>query len=143
LSEDGSDQAAQKLAERENMSDVIAGVDLSGENGPVASILIDLAQRDTMNRSSRFAETVLGELRTATMVRPLSPHKSAAFAVLKGPDIPAVLVELGYLSNAEDERIMASDGWRKRVARSIAAAIDKHFARELPVAGNGRQASAH
>jgi len=77
LSEDGSDREAAKLAEKENMSDVIAGVDLSGENSPVASILIDLAQRDTMNRSSRFAETVVGSLPSATQIQALRPHRAA------------------------------------------------------------------
>jgi len=70
LSEDASDREAATLAEKENMSDVIAGVDLAGDNSPVASILIDLAQRDTMNRSMRFAERVLTALPRSTMVRP-------------------------------------------------------------------------
>lgn len=134
LSEKGSDEAAAKLAARENMSDVIAGVDLSHEDSSVTSILIDLSQRDTINRSIRFSQVVLDALPVATMVRPLSPRKSAAFAVLKGPDIPAVLVELGYLSNPQDEAQMATDIWRRRVAKAIANAIDKHFVRETPFA---------
>jgi N-acetylmuramoyl-L-alanine amidase len=139
LSEDASDREAATLAEKENMSDVIAGVDLAGENNPVASILIDLAQRDTMNRSVRFAERVLTMLSRATMVRPTSPHRSAGFAVLKAPDIPAVLVELGYLSNAVDEAEMTKPAWRDKVAGSLVAAIDGHFSAEsgLP----GRQAA--
>jgi N-acetylmuramoyl-L-alanine amidase len=130
LSEDASDREAAKLAEKENMSDVIAGVDLSGENSPVASILIDLAQRDTMNRSARFAQSALASLGTATLIRPSSPRRSAGFAVLKAPDVPAVLIELGYLSNPQDEAEMATEAWRSRVARALAAAIDKHFAGE-------------
>jgi N-acetylmuramoyl-L-alanine amidase len=128
LSEDASDRDAAILAEKENMSDVIAGVDLRGENNPVASILIDLAQRDTLNRSSRFAETVLASLSPATMVRPTTPHRGAGFAVLKAPDIPAVLVELGYLTNANDESLMATGRWRAGVAKALTEAIDKHFA---------------
>jgi N-acetylmuramoyl-L-alanine amidase len=131
LSEDASDREAATLAEKENMSDIIAGVDLTGENSPVASILIDLAQRDTMNRSVRFAETVIGSLPAATMLRPLFPHRSAGFAVLKAPDIPAVLIELGYLTNAKDESEMATEAWRSRVARAISSAIDTHFAAEI------------
>ena len=130
LSEDASDREAATLAEKENMSDVIAGVDLTGENNPVASILIDLAQRDTMNRSVRFAERVLTTLPRATMVRPTSPHRAAGFAVLKAPDIPAVLVELGYLSNGADEAEMTKPGWRGKVAGSLVAAIDGHFSAE-------------
>ncbi len=140
LSDDASDREAAKLAGKENMSDVIAGVDLTGENNPVASILIDLAQRDTMNRSVRFAETVLTQLPVATMVRPTTPHRSAGFAVLKGPDIPAVLIELGYLSNPQDEAEMETTGWRKNVAEAVAKSIDKHFAGAVPQAQ--RQAAA-
>ncbi len=139
LSEDGSDREAAKLAEKENMSDVIAGVDLSGENSPVASILIDLAQRDTMNRSARFAETVVTSLPVATQVRPTTPHRSAGFAVLKAPDVPAVLIELGYLTNDKDEAEMATDSWRGKVAQAIASSIDAHFAAETGL--SVRQAS--
>jgi N-acetylmuramoyl-L-alanine amidase len=127
LSEDASDREAATLAEKENMSDVIAGVDLAGENNPVASILIDLAQRDTMNRSVRFAETVLGTLPAVTSIQPLSPHRSAGFAVLKAPDVPAVLIELGYLTNLKDETDMVTEAWRLRVSRAISAAVDAHF----------------
>jgi N-acetylmuramoyl-L-alanine amidase len=127
LSEDASDREAARLAEKENMSDAIAGVDLTGENSPVASILIDLAQRDTMNRSVRLAEGVLGALPAATTVRPTNPHRAAGFAVLKAPDVPSVLVELGYLTNLDDERVMMTQAWRTRVAQALAGAIDAHF----------------
>ncbi len=127
LSEEGSDQEADRLAEKENMSDVIAGIDLAREDNPVASILIDLAQRDTMNRSVRFAETVLTNLSQSTYVRPTTPRRSAGFAVLKAPDVPAVLIELGYITNQTDEREMATDAWRSRVAGSITSAIDGYF----------------
>ncbi len=97
------------------------------EDNPVASILIDLAQRDTMNRSVRFAETVLTSLSQSTYVRPTTPRRSAGFAVLKAPDVPAVLIELGYLTNQTDESEMATDAWRSRVAGSITSAIDGYF----------------
>jgi N-acetylmuramoyl-L-alanine amidase len=128
LSEDASDREAAKLAEKENMSDVIAGVDLREDNAPVATILIDLAQRDTMNRSVRFAETLIASLPGATSVRPTSPHRAAGFAVLKAPDVPAALIELGYLTNSLDERAMATEAWRNQVAQAIGRAIDRHFA---------------
>jgi N-acetylmuramoyl-L-alanine amidase len=127
LSEDASDREAERLAEKENMSDVIAGIDLASEDNPVASILIDLAQRDTMNRSVRFAETVLMNLSQSTYVRPTTPRRSAGFAVLKAPDVPAVLIELGYLTNQSDESEMATEAWRSQVAASITSAIDRHF----------------
>ena len=137
LSESGSDKEAAALARKENQSDVIAGVDLSGENSPVASILIDLAQRDTMNRSSRFAETAVTQLSQATDILPREPHRSAAFVVLKAPDVPAVLIELGYLSNAHDCAQMGTAEWRDATAQAIAGAVDRNFgqaAQPVPVA---------
>ncbi|HEY0281309.1 MAG TPA: N-acetylmuramoyl-L-alanine amidase, partial [Rhizomicrobium sp.] len=128
LSDKGSDKEAAALAAKENQSDVIAGVDLSGENSAVAPILIDLAQRDTMNKSSRFAETAIAELSHATDILPRQPHRSAAFVVLKAPDVPAVLIELGYLSNPRDAEQMNTAAWRSGVADAIARAVDRHFA---------------
>lgn len=137
LSNSGSDKEAAALARKENQSDVIAGVDLSGENSPVASILIDLAQRDTINRSSRFAETAVSQMSQATDILPREPHRAAAFVVLKAPDVPAVLIELGYLSNAHDCAQMGTGEWRDATAQAIAAAVDRNFgqaAQPVPVA---------
>ena len=142
LSEKGSDKEATALAQKENQSDVIAGVDLSGDNSAVAPILIDLAQRDTMNKSSRFAETVVADLSRATDILPRRPHRSGALVVLKAPDIPAVLIELGYLSNVHDEDQMKTDTWRDRVANAIATAVDSHFSAGVvatPKAAQGTQ----
>jgi N-acetylmuramoyl-L-alanine amidase len=137
LSEAGSDKEAEKLAKKENQSDIIAGVDLGGQNSPVAGILFDLAQRDTLNRSSRFAETVVKELSKATDILPRQPHRSAAFAVLKAPDVPAVLIELGYLSNARNAAQMNTARWRDGVADAIADAVERHFAPGGPVTAQG------
>jgi N-acetylmuramoyl-L-alanine amidase len=136
LSESGSDKEAAALARKENQSDVIAGVDLSGENSPVASILIDLAQRDTMNRSSRFAEALVNQLPQATDILPREPHRAAAFVVLKAPDVPAALIELGYLSNDHDCAQMGTNEWRDATAQAIGAAVDRYFgpSQPLPVA---------
>jgi N-acetylmuramoyl-L-alanine amidase len=128
LSERGSDKEAAALARKENQSDIIAGVDLSGDNSSVASILIDLAQRDTMNRSSRFAQTVIRTLSGPTDILPRKPHRSANFVVLRAPDVPAVLIELGYLSNRHDCRQMAKPRWRNAVARAIADSVDRQLA---------------
>jgi N-acetylmuramoyl-L-alanine amidase len=127
LSNSGSDKEAAALARKENQSDVIAGVDLSGENAQVAPILIDLAQRDTINKSVHFATIALAALSHVTDILPRSPHRSAGFAVLKAPDIPAVLVELGYLSNRSDARQMNTAAWRARVAEALATAVDRQF----------------
>ena len=127
LNDGRSDREAAALARRENQSDVIAGVDLSGGNTPVAPILIDLAQRDTINKSSRFAQTALVRLADATDILPRSPHRSASLAVLVAPDVPAVLIELGYLSNASDAAQMNRDQWRAGVAKAIADSVDRNF----------------
>jgi len=128
LNDGRSDREASALARRENQSDVIAGVDLSGENNPVAPILINLAQRDTRNRSSEFATNALKELGQVTDLLARSPHRSASLAVLVAPDVPAVLIELGYLSNSQDAAQMNTDSWRTRVADAIANAVDAQFA---------------
>ena len=127
LSERGSDKEAAALASKENQSDVIAGVDLSGGNSTVAPILIDLAQRDTMNRSTRFANGAVASLTGATDILPRQPHRAAAFVVLKAPDVPAVLIELGYLSNQGDAGQMNSVRWRNGVAKAIGQAVDGYF----------------
>jgi len=127
LSDKGSDRVADALARKENQSDVIAGVDLGGGNSAVAPILIDLAQRDTMNRSSRFATGAIAELTQATDILPRQAHRSAAFVVLKAPDVPAVLIELGYLSNAGDAAQMNTARWRNGVAGAVANAVDRYF----------------
>lgn len=127
LSDGRSDREAAALARRENQSDIIAGVDLSGSNNPVAPILIDLAQRDTINKSSRFATTAIRELSGVTDILARSPHRSASLAVLTAPDVPAVLIELGYLSNDEDAQQMKTEAWRVRVAGAIADAVDAQF----------------
>lgn len=128
LNDGRSDREAAALAKRENQSDIIAGVDLSNANSPVAPILIDLAQRDTINRSSRFAETALGQLQGVTDILSRSPHRAASLAVLVAPDVPAVLIELGYLSNESDAARMDTEAWRGRVAQAIAAAVERNFA---------------
>ena len=105
---------------------LIAGVDLSKQNVVVTSILIDLAQRETKNLSARFAERLVEELRRVTLLLPNS-HRYAGFAVLKAPDIPSVLIELGYLSNARDEALLLSAVHRAKLAAAMLRAIDGYF----------------
>jgi N-acetylmuramoyl-L-alanine amidase len=126
LSERASDKEAAELADKENKSDIIAGVDLSGESDEVTSILIDLAQRETMNYSAQFAQHLVPELSKRVRVR-TKPHRFAGFVVLKAPDIPSVLVEMGYLSNRNDERLIASRKGRAKLVRAIIEAIDRYF----------------
>ena len=128
LSERASDREAAALARKENKADIIAGIDLHGESGEVRNILIDLARRETMNRSVRFARLLVGSMRRRVRMVGRS-HRFAGFAVLKAPDIPSVLVELGYLSNRADESLLRSARYRAKVARAVLRAIDRFFAR--------------
>ena len=127
LSAAGSDREAAALARKENRSDIVAGVDLSGQSSPVASILIGLAQRDTINRSVKFAESLVSELGRVTDTLPRQPHRSAGFVVLKAPDVPAVLIELGYLTNPRDSAQMGTEEWRNGVASAIAVTVDRQL----------------
>lgn len=136
LSESASDAEAAELAEAENASDIIAGVDLSGEGDDVGSILIDLAQRETKNRSTIFAQLLLPELDAQTGLLP-QPLRSAGFRVLKAPDVPSVLIELGFLSNPTDEARLANEEWRTGMATAIADAVDAYYARMSAVAQTG------
>jgi N-acetylmuramoyl-L-alanine amidase len=134
LSERASDAEAQKLADNENDSDKRAGY-LSQQPDDIANILFDLAQRDTKNHSALFARTLVGSLKNAARLHK-SPLRSAGFVVLKSPDVPSVLLELGYLSSPEDLKQMTSEAWREKVTLSIVEAIDKFFAGRAPaVAG--------
>ena len=126
LSETASDAAAARLADAENKADVIAGVDLSAEPDGIADILIDLAQRETRNFSSHFARIVVGEFKNTTRLHK-QPLKSAGFRVLKAPDVPSVLLELGYASNRSDMKLLTSDAWRHRAGDALVTAVDGFF----------------
>jgi len=126
LSETATDSAAARLAEEENRADVIAGVDLKAEPDDVAGILIDLAQRETKTFSVQFAHKLVGEMRETARLHK-EPIKSAGFRVLRAPDVPSVLVELGYVSNKQDLQSLLSDSWRDRAADAIARAVDGYF----------------
>ncbi len=126
LSEKASDAEAEALAAKENKSDIIAGVDLSKQSNVVTDILIDLAQRDTKNMSTRFASLLVKELKRETMLLG-NTHRFAGFAVLKAPDVPSVLVEMGYISSSKDEALLTSAKHQKRLAKAIRGAIENYF----------------
>lgn len=131
LSDVASDEEAEMLAARENRADALAGVRLDPEDDVMASILIDLAQRVTQNESHVFAEILVAELADRTLLLNNS-HRRAGFAVLTAPDVPSVLIEMGYLSNPADEGQLRSEDHRRDLARGVAAAIDRYF--EVPIA---------
>lgn len=128
LSEEASDDEAKALAAKENRSDIIAGVELPAEANDVTNILIDLAQRETKNLSIGFADILLSSLSGKTKIRKKG-RKSAGFRVLKAPDVPSVLIELGYMSNPADVKRLKSSAWRKKVAAAVANAVGTYFAK--------------
>lgn len=129
LSEKSSDREAAALAAKENRSDAIAGIDLSNQSDAVASFLIELRQRQTMNESALFSETLIQEVGVSTRLL-RNTHRFAGFAVLKSPDVPSVLMELGYLSNRNDEKILRDPRHQEKLARSILRATDAFFERK-------------
>lgn len=131
LSENASDAEAARLAEAENKADVIAGVDLTAEPDDVANILVDLAQRETKTYSTLFARTVVGELKATAARLHKHPMKSAGFKVLTAPDVPSVLVELGYMSTKDDLKLLTSEAWQGKTANAVAQSVDTFFAPRL------------
>lgn len=136
LSEHASDAEAARLAEAENKADVIAGVDLTAEPGDVANILVDLAQRETKTYSAQFARTLVGELKATARLHK-NPMKAAGFKVLTAPDVPSVLVELGYMSTKDDLKLLTSTVWQTKTAAALSQAVDTFFTPRLAGAGRG------
>jgi N-acetylmuramoyl-L-alanine amidase len=130
LSDTTTDSEAARLAEKENRADVVAGVDLKSEPDDVAGILIDLAERETKSFSTQFARKLAGEMKTVTRMHK-KPLKSAGFRVLRAPDVPSVLVELGYVSNRQDLQSLLSETWRNRTADSMAQTIETFFSAQM------------
>jgi len=126
LSEQASDEQAQALAAKENRADLIAGMELDETQDEVNMILIDLMRRETKNFSISFGRTMLAKLQGQVPLNK-KPLRSADFRVLRAPDIPSVLLELGYLTNPEDEKLLTSGKWRSQVSGHIARAIKAFF----------------
>jgi N-acetylmuramoyl-L-alanine amidase len=131
LSEEASDADAAALAETENAADFIGGIEVAEDiDEEVGGILLDLALRETKNHSIYFARRVVKALKP---VSPLNrrPMRSAGFKVLRAPDVPSVLLELGYLSNRHDEKNLVSARWRQKTAEAVGKAIDAFFSPEV------------
>jgi N-acetylmuramoyl-L-alanine amidase len=126
LSEKASDSLAAAIAQRENGVDRIAGIDLSKHPREVRSILLDLLHRETKNNSLMMAETLVQTLDPpfSSLVR---PHREANFAVLRAPEIPSVLVEMGFLSNTDDEKLLNMKSYQARLAERLVTAVDDYF----------------
>jgi N-acetylmuramoyl-L-alanine amidase len=126
LSDKATSKAAAELASKENRADILAGIDLSNENDDVTHILLDLAQHETLNRSVQFAHQLVDQVQHSTPLEK-NPGQQASLVVLKAPDVPSVLVELGYLTNEADLARMKSDVWVDQFADEFLAALDRHF----------------
>ncbi len=127
LSENASDKEAEALAAKENKADIIAGVDLTRQTEVVSQILIDLAQRETMNLSKSAANLMVEEFKPRTKLL-RNTHRYAGFAVLKSPSVPSLLIETGYMSNAKEERLLRSSAHRKTLVEAMVKGIDRYFA---------------
>lgn len=126
LSETASDKEAAALAERENKVDIIGGIDFSENSREINDILISLSQTDSRNKSSKFAGYMVNEMRKTVDIVD-NTHRFAGFAVLKAPDIPSALLEMGYLSNRQEETLLKQGSYRKKLANSVTKAINKYF----------------
>ncbi len=129
LSNKASDKQTAKLAARENKSDIIAGIDLSTEDEDVTNILLDLVTRETTNQSKFFANVIVKEFKGNRVKTLERPHRHAGFAVLKAPDIPAILIETGFMSNKQEAQRLNDPKYRKHITESIAEGIDSYFTR--------------
>jgi len=127
VSEAASDKVAAEIAANENQSDVLAGIDIdeTGSDG-VMDMLFDLTRRETRNFGVVFARNLVKELSSTTQMFKI-PHQQAGFRVLEAPDVPSAMVELGYLSNPSDEKLLLSEEWREKAADSIVRAISGYF----------------
>lgn len=132
LSAKGTNEAAERIAARENAADTINGVRIAEQDNTVSQILVDLSQRETQTRSEQFAALLLREGKASMPFRE-ADLQAAAFAVLKAPDVPSVLFESGYVNNPEDAARLASPEGRKAFAEAAARAIRAYFARTAPI----------
>jgi N-acetylmuramoyl-L-alanine amidase len=126
LSDDASDELSRALAEQENRSDILAGLALEDAPDDVADILFDLARRETRNLATRFAKTLVDDMRGKIALN-ANPWRKASFRVLKAPEVPSVLLELGFLSNKEDEKLFQSEDWPQNDAKIVARAVEGFF----------------
>ena len=127
LSRQASDKETARLAERENNAGVVAGVDLASESDDVAGILLDLAMREKMNESSLLAKFLESAFRSKNVKLLPNSHRSAGFAVLKAPDVPSVLIEIGFLSNPTEAKMLGSAEFQRRISGAILEGVDAYF----------------
>ncbi len=126
LSENASDKEADNIAKKENKSGVLDSIDLGNQQDDIAELFIDMTQRETKNLSASFGETLINIMQNKVKILQ-NPHRFAGFRVLTGIDIPAVLIELGYITNKKEEKLLTAENYKNELAKGIVEAIDNHF----------------
>jgi N-acetylmuramoyl-L-alanine amidase len=127
LSETSSDKQAELLAQKENRADIIDGVNFNGASRDIMKTLIDLSQRESKNNSSNFANIAIRGIKNSEIKILQNTHRFAGFAVLTAPDMASTLIELGYLSNKQEEKLLNSLSYKRKIAESLVKAIDEYF----------------
>ena len=130
ISEKASDQEAAALAEKANKDDILFGMDLSEYQPEVGNILIDFAKTYTMDQSAKYADEVVKEMAKEVTLRPKA-HRYAGFAVLKSPNVPSVLLEMGYLSNKEEDKLSQKESYRAKLSKALVRAVNTYFAKHV------------
>ncbi|MEN9492693.1 MAG: hypothetical protein RJA63_3142, partial [Pseudomonadota bacterium] len=134
-----SSTAARWLANKENASDLIGGVNLGVKDSHLAKTLLDLSQTATLNDSLKVAKAVLGELGTINTLHK-NEVEQAGFAVLKAPDIPSMLVETAFISNPEEEKRLTNSAYQEKMAEAMLRGIKRYFAKNPPLAKTNKLA---
>ncbi len=133
ISDKASDRMAEELAARENLSDEVAGVSMPQEPAEVTDILLDLTRRETQAFSIAAANAVVKSFEgQVTLIN--NPHRYAGFQVLRAHDVPSILLELGFLSNKEDEALLLDPAWRGKIADLLTQAVQRY---RQPLQANG------
>jgi N-acetylmuramoyl-L-alanine amidase len=135
LSDEAIDAATAALAERHDRDDLLAGIDLSDQDDVVAKVLMDMARTETAPRTGRLADAIVGAIKAAELRMHRRPRQEGGFSVLKTPDIPSVLLELGFLSSERDVRRLTDPAWRARMAEAIRLALVAWDAEETALRG--------
>ncbi|MFM9942445.1 MAG: N-acetylmuramoyl-L-alanine amidase [Hyphomicrobiaceae bacterium] len=132
LSDKASDDRSRRLAEKENAADLLAGlrIDTAPNDVQVRDILVDLMRRESATLSNDFRSLLLGQMRPRLALAK-EPARAAPFKVLRQPGSPAVLLELGYISNPEDEKLMGTEVWQRSIAQAVTAAVAEYFRRQV------------
>lgn len=139
LAEEASDKASALLVERHDRADMLAGIDLSGQDDEIADVLLDLARRETQPRAERLADALVAAIGNAGAPLNRRPHRSAAFSVLKAADIPSVLVEIGFMSSDRDFANITDAAWRHTLAEGLRDGIQAWLIEDESLRGLVRQ----